>query len=173
MNSEFYDSDGERWDEIAKGKMEVAEHLRVPQRSVVLDVLVGEGDFARAVAESSWGTIVAGEILASDLKEAKRRVERDKLKQRVELLRMDVKRMAFMKDSFDYIVNFSGLEDFTAVSGEEHIERVFDEMTRVLKTNGVLAFTFIPAIEPRDDVSGNDAELQEYMYEREETEVFS
>jgi len=165
LDNRFYKSDKERWNEIDKVRRKAAEHLRIPQGSRVLDVLVGEGDFARAVAKSSKGTrVIAGEILASDLKEAKRRVERDKLKEQVELLRMDVTRMAFVKNSFDYVVNFSGWRDFTAISGEELIDRAFNEMVRVLKTDGILAVTFIPALEPRDEVSRKDRELQEYMY---------
>lgn len=53
LNSEFYENDIERWNEIDKVKKKVAKHLRVPERSRVLDVLVGEGDFARAIAKSS------------------------------------------------------------------------------------------------------------------------
>lgn len=34
----------------------------------------------------------------------------------------------------------------------------------MLKTNGVLAITFIPALEPRDEVPRRDKELQEHMY---------
>jgi ubiquinone/menaquinone biosynthesis C-methylase UbiE len=165
LDSKFFESDNERWSEIDNVRKKVAKHLQVPQGSRVLDVLVGEGDFARAVAKSSKATwVMAGEILASDLEEAKRRIERNKLKERVELLRMDVTCMAFKKNSFDYVVNFSGWEDFTAISGEELIDRTFTEMVRVLKMNGTLAVTFIPALEPKDEVSRKDRELQEYMY---------
>lgn len=165
MNSIFYESDKERWDEIDKVKQKVAKYLKIPKGATVLDVLVGEGDFTRAVAKSSKHSyVIAGEILASDIKEAKRRIERDKLKESVELLKMDVTRMAFAKDSFDYVVNFTGWEDFTAISGEELINTAFNEMVRVLKTNGILAVTFIPALESRDEVSRKDTDLQEYMY---------
>jgi len=155
----------ERWEEIAKVRKEVARHLRVRSGSRVLDVLVGEGDLAREIAKSSRGTqVTAGEILDADIKEAKRRVEKEKLKDAVEILKMGITFMPFMDDSFDYVVNFIGWEDFTAISGEELIDKAFSEITRVLKTNGTLAITFIPALEPANNVSRKDRELQEYMW---------
>lgn len=80
------------------------------------------------------------------------------------MLTMDVTYMAFVKNSFDYVVNFSGWQDFTAVSGEELIDRAFSEMVRVLKKNGALAVTFTPALESTDELSRKDKELQEFMY---------
>lgn len=112
MSIKFYESDEERWYEIDVVRNKVVERLQIPLGSRVLDVLVGEGDFSRAIAKSYKEVrVVAEEILASDLKEAKRRVERDKLKDMVELLRMDVTRMAFVENSFDCVVNFTGWED--------------------------------------------------------------
>jgi len=146
-------------------KKHVAEELQIPQGSVILDVLVGEGDFSRAVSVSSKRSyVVAGEILPSDLKEAKRRIKREKLKKRIDLLRMDVTSMAFCNNSFDYVVNFTGWEDFTAISGEEFIDEAFGEMIRVLKVNGFLAVTFIPALGSENGISRKDKELQEFMY---------
>lgn len=165
LNTEFYESDKERWHEIDKVRDKVAKHLHVSRRSTVLDVLVGEGDFARAIAKSSKeNRVIAGEILATDLNEAKHRIERDRLKGRVEVLRMDVTCMPFVKDSVDDVVNFFGWEDFTAISGEDLIDKAFREMVRVLKMNGILAVTFIPPLEPKDKVSRRDEELYEYMY---------
>ena len=165
MKSRFYENDEERWGEIDKVRNKVAENLQIPPRSKVLDVLVGEGDFARAIAKSSKKSyIIAGEILASDLKEAKRRIKRDRLKERVEVLRIDMTCMPFAEDSFDHVVNFSGWEDFAAFSGEELIDRAFNEMVRVLRMNGIFAITFVPAIEPRDEVSRKDRKLREYLY---------
>jgi ubiquinone/menaquinone biosynthesis C-methylase UbiE len=165
LNSKFYDSDEERWNEINKVRSKIAEHLQIPQGSLVLDVLVGEGDFARTVAKCSRDThVIAGEILASDLKEAKRRVERDALKERIELLMTDVTRMPFKENTFEYVANFLGWEDFAAISGEEKIDDAFKEMARVLKTHGILAIAFIPLLEFNDAVSRKDIELQEYMY---------
>lgn len=165
MILEFYASDRERWEEIDRVKKKVAEHLQIPRGSWVLDVLVGEADFSRAVARTSEGSfVVAGEILGSDLEEARRRVERDGLKKRVELLGMDITLMAFVEGSFDCVVNFAGWEDFTAVSGEELVDAAFSEMVHVLKPGGVLAVTFIPALDPTDGVSRKDDELHQYMY---------
>jgi ubiquinone/menaquinone biosynthesis C-methylase UbiE len=161
----FYQNDRERWSEIGKMRNSVAKTLQIPQGSVVLDVLVGEGDFSRTLAVSSKGTrIVAGEILSSDLKEAKRRIEKDRLKKRIELLKIDVTSMAFCNNSFDYVVNFAGWEDFAAISGEELIDKAFSEMTRVLKANGFLAVTFTPALKSEDEISRKDKELQDFMY---------
>ncbi len=165
LDNEFYESDEERWNEIGKVKKKVAEHLKVLPGSRVLDVLVGPGDFTRAVAKSSKGAhVIAGEILKCDIEEAKQKNIRDGLKDRIDLLRMDVTHMAFADDSFDYVVNFYGWEDFTAFSGEELIDQLFSEIERVLKMNGTLAITFIPALDPKDYVSEKDKELQEFMY---------
>jgi len=173
LKSRFYEDDKERWKEIGNLRNRVAEHLRVTQGSRVLDVLVGEGDFARAVAKfQKESHVVAGEILESDLDEGKRRVERDGLKQRVELLRIDVTYMPFADESFTHVVNFSGWEDFTAISGEGLINRAFDEMVRVLKTDGTLAVTFIPALTPTDEVSRKDKELEDFMYKSEKKPKF-
>jgi ubiquinone/menaquinone biosynthesis C-methylase UbiE len=173
LNIEFYRNDHERWSEIEKVKKDVAKDLQISRGSVILDVLVGEGDFSRAVAVSSKETfVVAGEILSSDLKEAKRRVEREKLKGRVGLLRMDVTNMAFCNSSFDCVVNFAGWEDFTAISGEELIDKAFSEMVRVLKANGFLAVTFTLALESGNEISKRDRELQEFMYRSSKRPVF-
>jgi ubiquinone/menaquinone biosynthesis C-methylase UbiE len=172
LKIKFYHDDRERWSEIEKVKKHVAEYLQISQGSVILDVLVGEGDFSRAVAVSSKETlVVAGEILSSDLKKAKRRVEK-KLKGRIGLLRMDVTSMAFRNSSFDYVVNFTGWEDFTAISGEDLIDKAFSEMTRVLKANGFLAVTFIPVLESENEISRRDKELQEFMYRSGKRPVF-
>lgn len=170
---EFFKDDAERWREIDDLRENVAKRLRIRKGSTVLDVLVGEGDFARTVAKrSNESYVVAGEILASDMKEAKRRIRRDKLKERVELLRMDVTLMPFRKGCFDYAVNFSGWEDFTSVSGEELLEKAFGEMVRVLRTSGSIAVTFIPRLEPKDEVSRKDVELLEYMYKSSKRPVY-
>jgi ubiquinone/menaquinone biosynthesis C-methylase UbiE len=162
---EFYGNDKERWDEIDRVRKKVAKHLHIASGSLVLDVLVGEGDFARAVAKSSKQThVVAGEILGSDLQEAKRRIQHDKLKERVELLKMDVTHMAFTTNCFGYVVSFLGWEDFVATSGEELVDRAFSEMVRVLKANGALAVTFNPALTATDKVSRKDRKLREYIY---------
>lgn len=165
MNLKFHESDRERWEAIDQVRKKIVEHLQVPQGSRVLDVLVGESDFSRAIVKSSEGSFtVAGEILQSDLEEAKRRVERDQLKKRIELLKMDVTYMPFRKNSFDYVVNFTGWEDFTAVSGKEKVGTAFSEMARVLRPSGVLAVTFIPAVDARDETAKKDARLYRYMY---------
>jgi ubiquinone/menaquinone biosynthesis C-methylase UbiE len=72
---------------------------------------------------------------------------------------MDVTNMAFCNSSFDCVVNFAGWEDFTAISGEELIDKAFSEMVRVLKANGFLAVTFTPR-------------LSQTMKSRKETENF-
>jgi ubiquinone/menaquinone biosynthesis C-methylase UbiE len=173
LSADYYDGDVERWNEIAKVRNRVAEHLQIPEGSRVLDVLVGEGDFTRAVAKFSREIfVIAGEILGSDLKEAKRRIERDKLKFATEFLRMDVTSMAFIDDSFDYVVNFVGWEDFAAVSGEELLSNAFSEMVRVLKTGGVLAITFIPPLKSVDEISRKDDELFEYWYKSRKRPVY-
>lgn len=165
MNSNFYKNDEERWNEIAKVKKKVAQFLRIPRGSLVLDVLVGEGDFTRALAKSTRASqLIAGETTASDISETKQKIEKDRLKKRIDQLRMDITCMALVKGSFDYVVNFSGWEDFAAVSGEELIDKAFQEMIHAVKANGALAATFIPALEPKDEVSMRDEELQEYMY---------
>lgn len=165
MKIKFYENDLERWLEIEKVKKQVAKELQIPQGSVILDVLVGEADFSRTVAVSSKGSyVVAGEILSSDLREAKRRIKKDKLKRKIDLLRMDVTSMAFCDSSFDFVVNFTGWEDFTAISGEEFVDKAFSEMVRVLKINGFLAVTFIPELKPENDISRKDKALQEFMY---------
>jgi len=165
LDNEFYESDRERWKEIGKATKNVAEYINVPQGSIVLDVLVGPGDFTRAVAKSSKGThVIAGEILTCDIEEAKQKNMRDGLKDRIDLLRMDVTHMAFADNSFYYVVNFSGWGDFTSFSGEELIDQLFSEITRVLKPDGFLAVTFEPELEANDYVSRKDKELQEFRY---------
>lgn len=165
LKLKFYQNDQERWLEIEMMEKHVAKELQIPQGSVVLDVLVGEGNFSRAVAVSSRGSyVVAGEILPSDLKEAKRRIVKEKLKKKIDLLRMDVTSMAFCNNCFDYVVNFTGWEDFTAISGEKFIDKAFGEMIRVLKVNGFLAVTFIPALKSENEISKKDKEFQEFMY---------
>lgn len=164
MDSNFYQDDRERWNEINKVREKVAKHLRIPYGSKVLDVLVGHADFSRVIARTFDVEVTAIEVTDEDIKEAKKRIKNEGLQDRIHLIKMDVTAMHFSDNAFDYIVNFIGWEDFTAVSGEEFVGTAFSEMTRVLKMNGILAVTFIPAVESNNMISRKDNELQEYMY---------
>ena len=108
--------------------------------------------------------MTAIEINDEDIEEAKRRIKNEGFQDRITLIKMDLTDMKFPDNTFHYIVNFIGWEDFTAVSGEEFINTAFSEMARVLKTNGILAVTFIPILLSKDEVSRKDEELLEYMY---------
>jgi len=164
LDSIFYENDRERWREIDKVRKKVAKRLQIPQGTRVLDVLVGPADFSRTIAQIYNVEVTAVEITDEDIEEAKRRIRKEALLERVALAKMDITCMGFPNDTFDYVVNFIGWEDFTAVSGEELIDKAFGEIVRVLKVNGILAVTFIPAFEPRDDISRKDEKLREHMY---------
>lgn len=56
----------------------------------------------------------------SEIEKVKAYVAKElQLKKNIDMLRMDVTSMAFCDNSFDCVVNFTGWEDFTAISGEE------------------------------------------------------
>ena len=161
----FFENHDARFSEIGEVKSEVSSYINIPCGSRVLDILVGPGDFTRAVAKSSNSTqLIAGEILQCDIEESQQKKRRDGLEDRIEMLKMDVTHMAFSDQSFDYVVNFSGWGNFTSFSGECMIPVLFNEVNRVLKAKGIFALTFIPPIKPLDYISRIDKELEEFRY---------
>ena len=164
MGSEFFSNDTERWDAISNLKYDVAKYLKFKPNSKILDVLVGYADFSRAIAKIHNVNVTAIEITDEDIEGAIERIEKEKLHNKVEIIRMNATDMEFPDEYFDYVVNFIGWEDLTAVSGEEGVEKVFSEIARVLKKDGHLIITFSPEIAVIDKISKKDKELDEYMW---------
>ena len=164
MKLKFFENNQERWDAEKKLRYKVAKCIEIRPNSKVLDVLVGYADFSRAIAKIHNVKVMAIEIVEEDIKEAKVKVKKEGLQNKVKIIKMDATDMKFPDESFDYVVNFIGWEDLIVFSGREAIEKVFSEMSRVLKKNGLLLITFIPEVRPKNFVERKDIELERFMW---------
>lgn len=164
MKIEFFENDTERWQALSRLRYDVARYLKIKSRSKILDVLVGYADFSRAIAKVHDIKVTAIEIADEDIKKANERIKKEGLQDKVRIIKMDATDMEFPDGYFDWVINFIGWEDLTAISGKRGVERVFSEMTRVLKKTGTLVITFIPEIGVTDAISKKDKELEDYIW---------
>jgi len=128
MKMEFFENDQERWDALKKLRYDIAKYLKIKPNSKILSVLVGHAGFSRAIVKTYNTKVTAIEIVDSDIKEAKKKIKEEGLEDKVEIIKMNATDMRFSDNTFDYVVNFIGWEDLTAISGEKSVEKVFSEM---------------------------------------------
>ena len=164
MEIKFFNNDKERWKQEYEIRCKVAKLISIPSDSEVLDVLVGYADFSRVIVKAHNVKVTAIEIVDEDIKEAIRKIKKEKLQDKVKIIKMDATNMKFSNETFDCVVNFIGWDDLIAFSGINAVEKVFSEMVRVLKKNGILLITFTPELKPISHIQKMDKELEEFMW---------
>jgi ubiquinone/menaquinone biosynthesis C-methylase UbiE len=115
--------------------------------SKVLDILAGHGFFSFEIAYNLRNGKIIAIGLKNDLdsyykslKSLSKRKQR-KITNIVEYKLMDVSQLEFADNSFDFVVNFLGLEDVNMTSGIDGLKQAISECSRVLKPSGILQFT--------------------------------
>jgi ubiquinone/menaquinone biosynthesis C-methylase UbiE len=164
MKLNFFENDQERWDAETDLRIKAAKFLNIPPRSHVLEVLVGHADYGRIIAKLFDAQVTSIEANEDDLKEARKKVKKDKLENKVKIVKMDATKMKFADKTFDYVVNFIGWEDLSAFSGESAVKKVIKEMIRVAKDGGFVSIAFIPKRKSKNYISRKDAELKRFMW---------
>lgn len=71
MALKFFENDQERQAALSKLRYDVAKAIKIKPNSSILDVLVGYGDFTRAIAKTYNAKVTAIELIDVDIEEAK------------------------------------------------------------------------------------------------------
>ena len=113
----------------------------------ILDILAGHGFFSYEIAK----IIKEGKITAIGLQNDidsflsfSKELKNGKQKKKLELIDyklMDVTKLEFPDNTFDFVTNFLGLEDVNMTRGLEGVKQALRECARVLKTSGILQIT--------------------------------
>lgn len=145
---ERYLSDGEYenyFPHLSGLREKVAKDLPLSSHAKILDLATGYGYFAIQVAQLAPSLKVTGvDLNEKDVKEARKSVMRHELMDRVHILQMDVTALSFPSETFDFVINFLGLEDIHMTRGREGVKQAFREAARVLKPGGSFCFTAMP-----------------------------
>ena len=143
-------------------RSKIARYLRAEGQ--ILDIGTGHGHFAIAVAkEMLAGQIISIDVAVGDVKQAKAFVLANGLQNKVKIQLMDATTMNFPNNSFDFVINFLGLEDIHALLGEEGLVKAVRQMVRVLKPGGKIAITLMPPKEMETPAQQLDVRIQEYI----------
>ena len=132
--SRFY---GALEEKLEKGvRRKGLELLAVEKGETVLEIGTGTGCSLREIASSvgKAGKAYGIDITPQMLKQAKRRIKKAKLPDRVELFEADAREMPFQDHKFDAVYMASTLEAFDTPD----ISKVLREVKRVLKPGGRL-----------------------------------
>jgi ubiquinone/menaquinone biosynthesis C-methylase UbiE len=113
----------------------------------ILDILAGHGFFSYEIAK----IIKKGKITAIGLQNDldsfnsfSKKLKDGKQRKPLELINyelMDVTNLEFPDNTFDYVINFLGLEDVNMTRGSEGVKQALRECARVIKPSGNLQIT--------------------------------
>lgn len=99
-----------------------------PQR--VLDIATGTGDLAIQIAKATDAKITGFDLSAGMLEVGKKKIAKENLSDRIEMIQGDAEKMPFENDTFDVITVAFGVRNF------EHLDVGLAEIFRVLKPGG-------------------------------------
>jgi demethylmenaquinone methyltransferase/2-methoxy-6-polyprenyl-1,4-benzoquinol methylase len=110
----------------------------------VLDIATGTGDLAILMTKTSAERIVGLDISAGMLDVGRKKIEAQKLSDKIEMILADSENMPFENDTFDAITVAFGVRNF------ETLEKGLAEILRVLKPNGIFVIleTSVPEKTP-------------------------
>lgn len=112
--------------------------------SIVLEIPSGHGFFAYEIASYIKTGRVYAVGLHNDVKAFKafsRSIKDYKYLKSIYYNIMDATQLGFSFESFDFVVNFLGLEDITMTKGVEGVKQSLSECVRVLKRGGFIQIT--------------------------------
>jgi len=123
-----------------KWRKKVVEIVTQKQPGQILDIATGTGDLAIMMADTGASKIIGLDISTGMLDVARKKIVRQKLEGKVEMVDGDSENLPFDDNTFDAITVSFGVRNF------EHLEKGLAEILRVLKPTGtfVVLETSVP-----------------------------
>ena len=123
----------------------IVRDLPLKPRMHILDLATGYGYFAIEVAKFDKSSKIKGiDISLNSIETARKNIDREGLKEQIEILNMDATKMSFKNEEFDMVINFTGLEDIHMTSGKQGVTKTFLEVSRVLKPGSYFCYVVMP-----------------------------
>jgi len=142
----------------------IASDLPIKPGMRILDVATGSGFFAMEVARCDSSLKITGiDISQSDIRNARKNLEKQSLQDRIEILEMDTTKMSFPREKFDMAINFTGLEDIHMTRGKAGVQQTFLEVNRVLKPDSYFCFVVMPPEEMETTAQKIEVALFSYI----------
>lgn len=114
-----------------KWRKKVLKIVSDSKPKTILDIATGTGDLAILMTKTNAEKIIGLDISAGMLEVGKKKVDKKKLSNVIDLVLGDSENIPFEDNYFDAITVGFGVRNF------EHLEKGFTEILRVLKPNGV------------------------------------
>ncbi len=111
-------------------RKKVVKSVKKANPKTVLDIATGTGDLAIQIAKSTQAQITGFDLSAGMLEVGRKKVAKEKLDDRIEMIQGDAENMPFEDNSFDVITVAFGVRNF------ENLKKGLDEIYRVLKPGG-------------------------------------
>ncbi len=127
-----------------KWRKKVLQLVSDKNPKTVLDIATGTGDLAILMTKTTAERIVGLDISAGMLDVGRKKIEAQKLSDKIEMILADSENMPFENDTFDAITVAFGVRNF------ETLEKGLAEILRVLKPNGIFVIleTSVPERTP-------------------------
>jgi demethylmenaquinone methyltransferase/2-methoxy-6-polyprenyl-1,4-benzoquinol methylase len=127
-----------------KWRKKVLQLVSDKNPKTVLDIATGTGDLAILMTKTNAERIVGLDISAGMLDVGRKKIEAQKLSDKIEMILADSENMPFENDTFDAITVAFGVRNF------ETLEKGLAEILRVLKPNGIFVIleTSVPEKTP-------------------------
>ena len=127
-----------------KWRKKVLQLVSDKNPKTVLDIATGTGDLAILMTETSAERIIGLDISAGMLDVGRKKIEAQKLSDKIDMILADSENMPFENDTFDAITVAFGVRNF------ETLEKGLAEILRVLKPNGIFVIleTSVPEKTP-------------------------
>ena len=139
--AQMFDTISENYDELnrvislgidVKWRKKVVEIVGKKKPKQILDIATGTGDLVLMMASLNPDRIVGLDISAGMLEVGKRKIEKAKLSDKIEMIVGDSEEMPFNDNTFDAITVSFGVRNFA------NLDKGIKEIARVLKPAGVL-----------------------------------
>jgi demethylmenaquinone methyltransferase/2-methoxy-6-polyprenyl-1,4-benzoquinol methylase len=131
-----------------KWRKKVLQLVSDKNPKTVLDIATGTGDLAILMTKTSAERIVGLDISAGMLDVGRKKIESQKLSDKIDMILADSENMPFENNTFDAITVAFGVRNF------ETLEKGLAEILRVLKPNGIFVIleTSVPEKTPYKQV---------------------
>ena len=139
--AQMFDTISENYDELnrvislgidVKWRKKVVEIVGKKNPKQILDIATGTGDLVLMMASLNPDRIVGLDISVGMLEVGRRKIEKAKLSDKIEMIVGDSEEMPFNENTFDAITVSFGVRNFA------NLDKGIKEIARVLKPTGVL-----------------------------------
>jgi len=127
-----------------KWRKKVVQLVKTTHPNTILDIATGTGDLAIQLTETNARKIVGLDLSEGMLEVGRKKIEKRKLGNTIEMVLGDSENLPFSDDSFDAVTVAFGIRNF------ENLEKGLAEIFRVLKSNGIFVIleTSVPTKTP-------------------------